>query len=917
MQVATWMGAVAALGAVGEGCLDRPLVTGSPTTKTNFTTAQQQNNLSKVDLLFDIDNSASMGDKQAYLEQAVPDLINRLVSPNCITTVPSTTPGAPPTVTNYGPSVGGTTPCAMGVPEFPAVHDMHIGIVSSSLGDRGVAEGGDTAGAVCVPATTGAAFKDGTAAIATHNDDMGHLLGRTATGASPQIYETEGTSADVGMENFLDWFPMPQPSYQNIVDGGLVQATPTNGISGGINVLMPAATPLGSAMTLEGDFAALVAGTHSYGCGIESQLESWYRFLVQPDPYAQITVVNGHATWGDSVDTTIIQQRHDFLRPDSLVAIIVLSDENDSEIDVRSFGGQAWQFMNTQFAPERGTQACLTTPGSAACQSCFLTANANDPNCKLGPYTAENDPGNYINVRHVHMQQRYGLVPQYPLERYVLGMNSNTVPDRNHEYPAGAQYYQGGVNGDPGDLNCANPLFAGILPTGTGTPTPEELCNAAQAGTATRTASLVFFAHIGGVPHQLLQLQPGETETDPVTGAVTNSCPMGTAAADCPQKNNLLATDWAKILGNGQGATTGTDPYDYAGIDTHMVEAFSPRNATLTPALPTGATPLNTVAAIPAPVVGAPPGPDPYNGWEWDTAYPDTMPTLPGHSLPVDREYACIFPLTTPRDCSGGTADPLNSYACDCGALGLPPSAVPSVCNLRDPAMPYAAGAPAGPIGLTAPTSIGNDYTTQYFAKTYPTIRQLTLANLMGPQGIISSLCPIHTTDMGTSTNPDELYGYRPAVAAIINRLKNALASQCLPQPLQVTNGEVPCLILATLKQPASQEATACAAAGLTSLNSSPALQQVLTNFNAQQHADYMATGTGVDLSTEATCEVPQLPANVPCASNQTPGWCYVTGSNAGACATQAINFTSVVPNGATLNLQCILENGNDAGGGG
>ena len=31
-----------------------------------------------------IDNSASMGDKQAYLAQAIPDLLSRLVTPNCL-----------------------------------------------------------------------------------------------------------------------------------------------------------------------------------------------------------------------------------------------------------------------------------------------------------------------------------------------------------------------------------------------------------------------------------------------------------------------------------------------------------------------------------------------------------------------------------------------------------------------------------------------------------------------------------------------------------------------------------------------------------------------------------------------------------------------------------------------------------------
>src|SRR5260370_39390979 len=40
--------------------------------------------IDKIDLLFDIDNSDSMGDKQVYLEKAVPDLLNRLINPNCV-----------------------------------------------------------------------------------------------------------------------------------------------------------------------------------------------------------------------------------------------------------------------------------------------------------------------------------------------------------------------------------------------------------------------------------------------------------------------------------------------------------------------------------------------------------------------------------------------------------------------------------------------------------------------------------------------------------------------------------------------------------------------------------------------------------------------------------------------------------------
>ena len=77
-----------------------------------------------------IDNSASMGDKQAYLAQAVPELVTRFVTPDCIDAASGT---------DYGPStpgLDGVPTCAQGALEFPPVEDMHIGIVSSSLGPR-------------------------------------------------------------------------------------------------------------------------------------------------------------------------------------------------------------------------------------------------------------------------------------------------------------------------------------------------------------------------------------------------------------------------------------------------------------------------------------------------------------------------------------------------------------------------------------------------------------------------------------------------------------------------------------------------------------------------------------------------------------------------------------------------------------
>ena len=67
------------------------------------------------------------------------------------------------------------------------------------------------------------------------------------------------------------------------------------------------------------------------------------------------------------------------------------------------------------------------------------------------------------------------------------------------------------------------------------------------------------------------------------------------------------------------------------------------------------------------------------------------------------------------------------------------------------------------------------------------TIRELDLAHKLGTQGIVSSICPIDVNDNPTKDDP--LYGYRPAVASIVDRLKNALTNQCLPRKLEPQEG--------------------------------------------------------------------------------------------------------------------------------
>jgi hypothetical protein len=831
---------VTSFAVVGPGCLTRPVTTSLPTTKTNFTSVVRNQVIDKIDMLFDIDNSASMGDKQSYLIQAIPDLISRLVNPNCVD----------PNNNNalIGPSTNGT--CATGQLEFPPVHDMHLGIVTSSLGSR-LSEPG-TAG-VCDPAQMAPMpFQN----LSAHTDDRGELISRSLNFTANNATATESTVAHAQTGNYLYWFPTSNKT----APVGPVAPETTIGANGTAN-------------TLIGDFASMVGGAGIFGCGIESQLESWYRFLVQPDPYDTLQASSASVAPKDmwvNVDTTVLKERRDFLRPDSLVAIIVLTDENDSEIDVRSLGGQGYFFMRTGFQPPRGTSQCLANPADPNCTTCSDPSKASDSNCQKGPYKAPNDWGYDMNLRHVHMKAKYGLDPQYPIQRYVIGLTQAVVPDRHGEYE---DAMGNSTSNYIGRNDCTNPLFAaGPLPDGSQL-TQAALCN---LPVGTRTPDLVFYAVIGGVPNQLLHFKPGDA--------------LGSQLSDA---------DWTRILGK--------DPlsFNYNGIDPHMIEDYQDRTAVIAAngyPFTIDSSGTNNLS----PSSSAPNTPDPVNGREWVT---DQEMTPNTHVLRVDRQYACTFPLVNPatgqpapRDCS--TAAPQNSNSCDCPSTagGLTPAQTPPLCN----------------------------GTNQIAAKAYPTIRELEVAHLMGNQGIVSSLCPIHVSDMMGGNDP--LFGYRPAVAVIIDRLKNALTNQCLPQKLTTdVTAPVPCLILVTLPGGSSGPGGSC-----TNPNCDPNQglsvpdQGVLQKFCSTQEAAFNAAGgakAGLpDPANQSVCQLAELinnaGTNTPgviynagnfdntgsCATSTQAGWCYVEGGAAKGCAQAIVFANGSPPAGSTSSLQCIEQ---------
>ena len=121
-----------------------------------------------VDVLFMIDNSQSMADKQGILAAAVPRLLAHLVQPNCV--------GTDGTVIGQS-QLDGT--CAQGTPEFKPTNDIHVGVVTSSLGDHG-------ANQVCSPGTV-TAYTDSSGnpvVEPTDVNDMSHLMGTLTRGTS-------------------------------------------------------------------------------------------------------------------------------------------------------------------------------------------------------------------------------------------------------------------------------------------------------------------------------------------------------------------------------------------------------------------------------------------------------------------------------------------------------------------------------------------------------------------------------------------------------------------------------------------------------------------------------------------------------------------------------------------------------------
>jgi len=487
---------------------------------------------SKLDLLFLIDNSSSMADKQAILAQAVPDLLNRLVDPACID--PMT-----------GQQVGIRRPdgsCAVGVPQFDPMKDIHIGIITSSLGGHGA---------------TGVCDDPDPRKTLPHNDDHAHLIARDIAN---------------GMETSV-------PTFQN---RGFLNWNPTQ---------MPGQTPA----DILTPFATIVRGVGQHGCGYEASLEAIYRFLIDPDPPQSVVIQPSPTnTLGvaalNGVDTALLQQRSDFLRPDSLVAVMMITDENDCSI--QDVGQGFYSIIPASGTPPtgvlgHGTTPCKTNPNDPCCYNCGQATpngcpdNSADPECQAGPLTRDIDPE---NLRCWQQKRRYGFDFLYPVSRYIDGFSKSTVPNRAGSF-------------------VRNPLFDDLSP----------ICDkTTRVGcSAGRDTSAVFLAGIVGVPWQDVAVDPSDLT-------------KGYLSARQLVDQNV----WQKILG---------DPHASPPVpptDSHMIESITPR------------------PGIPGPASS--PTADPFNGHEWDPSMAvgqEVNPSMGASQPNADLQYACVFTLNPTRVC--------------------------------------------------------------------------------------------------------------------------------------------------------------------------------------------------------------------------------------------------------------------------
>jgi hypothetical protein len=586
----------------------------------------------ELDFLFVIDNSVSMADKQELLREAVPNMVNALVNPPCLTADGSSSE----------PMADGSCPDGA-EREYAPLDDIHIGVISSSLGGHGSAS--------CPRAEPG-----------WNNDDQARLIPSVRT----------GVAADNEL-GFLAW------------QGGDTAA-------------------LDQFIT---DFTEQVAAVGETGCGYEAPLEAWYRFLVDPAPPLEIVLdendestMSTDAEGNPLVDGTVLEQREAFLRPQSLVNIIVLTDENDcSMMDGGSYysnAGFGYLVADPSFSMKVATDMCEANPNDECCFSCSQTtkpAGCDASACDASVDTLPREEDR-ANVRCFANKRRFGVDLMYPTDRYVDALSERRI-----------------VNARLSEV-MDNPLLMGAGPSNEGIERPN---------------GRVYFTGIVGVPWQ--DLVTAESLDDPEVleylSAEQLSEEFDVAGSQVSRWEVMLGRPGIPLSDKRCKAPeppAGCGQVPAPALDPFMQESIAERTPGLT-------NPISGDAIVAS--TSNDPTANNINGHEANHQLPDGQKYADGQPANDDLQYACTFPLTTPKlDCARG------DLSCDCGDE---PSRNRPLCQ-----------APEG----------GAADTSQYYGKAYPGTRVLEVLRDFGDNSIVSSICPKGD------------HGYIPAVKVIIDSLK-------------------------------------------------------------------------------------------------------------------------------------------------
>lgn len=423
----------------------------------------------KLDLLLVLDNSRNLDAAQDLLADSLPYLLKRLANPACVNGLGNVVDQTP----------GPLDPCTIGEREFAPLRDIHIAVISTSLGGHGAD--------ICSPANGN---------FTPRQNDAAHLISFAPGGGNVPTYADKG---------FLAWDPAQSKNPPGDAD--------INGLSNKV--------------------AEIARGTGTGGCGFESQLESFYRFLIDPNPYESIVLENNTAI-PKGTDQIVLTQRGDFLRPDSTVAILILSDENDCSIrdgGQAYFAAQALDAFGQPFRMPRARSECALNPSDPCCASCAqltppgCAPSESDPNCQLPAPSDIEDP---INLRCFDQKRRFGVDFLYPIERYVRGLNEPLIADR-----------EGNIESNPlfsGNRSANMIVVAGIV----GLPWQDIVIDAKTPSLGFLPAHQIDWGLILGDPaNNFPPFDPLMIESiDPRTGThPTTGAPLAPPDSPSPQQN--------------------------------------------------------------------------------------------------------------------------------------------------------------------------------------------------------------------------------------------------------------------------------------------------------------------------------------------------------------------------------------------